>query len=635
MIKTNALGMLAVLGITVAACSGAEEIDPSEDVAESADAVLLAPTQAAADSAVNSAYSAWKSTYVTSSGAGGFLRVQRTENSNDTVSEGIAYGMILAAYMADKTTFDGLWSYAKSHLDSQGLMHWQINASNVAVQFNGATDADEDMALALVVADKTWGGYGAEATSLINRIMTYEVEPGTFVLKPGDQWGGSSVTNPGYFAPAFYKVFKATTGDARWDNVVSSCYAILANLDAKGAAGTTGLVPDWLQASGDPASGQGYNYSYDAVRAPYRLAVDAAWFSDARAITRLGKLNTFWQSVGAANIKDGYTIGGALTGQWHNAAFVGPAAAGAVVSSNTSYKTAMWNELVSLSSGNYYNDSLRALTLLFSGNRMPSPLGTTTPPTNQPPTVSLTAPANNASYAAPATITLQASAADSDGTVSKVEFFSGATKLGEASQAPYSFTWSSVAAGTYSITARATDNAAGATTSSAVAVVVNGGTPPTDPPATGSLALLYKCANATAVDSQIKPQFSVVNNGTTSVPLSELKIRYYYTIDGVKAQTAWCDWAQVGCANVVSSFTALSPARPRADTYLEVSFGAGAGSLAPGAQTGDVQIRFAKNDWTNYTQTGDYSFDPAKTSFTSWSSATLYRQGTLVWGAEP
>ncbi len=540
MMKTNALGMLAVLGITVAACSGAEEIDPSEDVAEGADALLLAPTQAAADSAVSSAYSAWKSTYVTSSGAGGFLRVQRTENGNDTVSEGIGYGMILAAYMADKATFDGLWSYAKSHLDSQGLMHWQINPSNVAVQLNGATDADEDMALSLVVADKTWGGYAAEATTLINRIMQYEVEPGSFVLKPGDQWGGSSVTNPSYFAPAFYKVFKATTGDARWDSVVSSCYTILANLDAKGAAGTTGLVPDWLQASGDPASGQGYNYSYDAVRAPYRLAVDAAWFSDARAITRLGKLNTFWQSIGVTSIKDGYTIGGALTGQWHNAAFVGPAAAGAVVSTNTSYKTAMWSELVSLSSGNYYNDSLRALTLLFSGNRMPSPLGTTTPPT-----------------------------------------------------------------------------------------------PPTNPPATGSLTLLYKCANATAVDSQIKPQFSVVNNGGASVPLSELKIRYYYTIDGVKAQTAWCDWAQIGCANVSSSFTALSPARPKADTYLEVSFGAGAGSLAPGAQTGDVQIRFAKNDWTNYTQTGDYSFDPAKTSFTSWSSATLYRQGTLVWGAEP
>ena len=100
MIKTKALGMLAMLGITVAACS-ADVIDPSEEVRESADELLLAPTQAAADSAVNSAYSAWKSAYVTSSGAGGFLRVQRTENSNDTVSEGIAYGMILAAYMGE------------------------------------------------------------------------------------------------------------------------------------------------------------------------------------------------------------------------------------------------------------------------------------------------------------------------------------------------------------------------------------------------------------------------------------------------------------------------------------------------------------------------------------------------------
>ena len=40
-------------------------------------------------------------------------------------------------------------------------------------------------------------------------------------------------------------------------------------------------------------------------------------------------------------------------------------------------------------------------------------------------------------------------------------------------------------------------------------------------------------------------------------------------------------------------------------------------------------------DQSNYTETGDYSFDPTKTSFTDWDHVTLYRNGVLVWGTEP
>lgn len=98
-------------------------------------------------------------------------------------------------------------------------------------------------------------------------------------------------------------------------------------------------------------------------------------------------------------------------------------------------------------------------------------------PGNIPPTVSITAPANNSTYTAPAGITFTANAADADGTVSKVEFFSGGISLGSDASAPYSVTWSNVAAGSYSITAVATDNAGATTTSTAVAVTVNGNNP--------------------------------------------------------------------------------------------------------------------------------------------------------------
>src|SRR5436190_7589745 len=92
---------------------------------------------------------------------------------------------------------------------------------------------------------------------------------------------------------------------------------------------------------------------------------------------------------------------------------------------------------------------------------------------NNKPLVSITSPANNATFTAPATITINATASDTDGTVAKVEFFQGATKLGEDTTTPYSFVWSGVAAGGYSLTAKATDNAGATATSNGVNITVN------------------------------------------------------------------------------------------------------------------------------------------------------------------
>ncbi len=85
---------------------------------------------------------------------------------------------------------------------------------------------------------------------------------------------------------------------------------------------------------------------------------------------------------------------------------------------------------------------------------------------NQPPTVSITSPANNAVFTTPTSITINATALDSDGTVSKVDFYNGTTLLGTDNAAPYTFVWSNVTVGSYTLTARATDNSAAATTSS-------------------------------------------------------------------------------------------------------------------------------------------------------------------------
>jgi hypothetical protein len=95
---------------------------------------------------------------------------------------------------------------------------------------------------------------------------------------------------------------------------------------------------------------------------------------------------------------------------------------------------------------------------------------------NQPPTVSLTAPANNLTLTAPATIDLAATASDPENRMARVEFYNGSTLLGTDTTSPYTFSWSSVPAGTYSLTALAIDADGGQTRSSPVTVTVGAAT---------------------------------------------------------------------------------------------------------------------------------------------------------------
>jgi unsaturated rhamnogalacturonyl hydrolase len=91
----------------------------------------------------------------------------------------------------------------------------------------------------------------------------------------------------------------------------------------------------------------------------------------------------------------------------------------------------------------------------------------------QPPVTSITSPAPGAAYTTPVSFTINATATDPDGTIAKVEFYQGTTKLGESATSPYSFTWNNVPAGSYDLTVKATDNIGLITTSSTVAITVS------------------------------------------------------------------------------------------------------------------------------------------------------------------
>ncbi|WP_189606413.1 Ig-like domain-containing protein, partial [Salinimicrobium marinum] len=77
---------------------------------------------------------------------------------------------------------------------------------------------------------------------------------------------------------------------------------------------------------------------------------------------------------------------------------------------------------------------------------------------NEVPVISMTSPVEPAAFNTAESIVIEANATDPDGSISKVEFFQGYHKLGEVTEAPFSFTWENIPTGTFSLTAKATDD---------------------------------------------------------------------------------------------------------------------------------------------------------------------------------
>jgi endo-1,4-beta-D-glucanase Y len=347
------------------------------------------------------AYAKWKTDLVVSE-ANGRFRVRRPNSSgavaNSTVSEGIAYGMLLSVYAGDQPTFDGLWLYSQDHLDANKLMNWYIGPDGSTLGSGAATDGDEDMAFALIVADARWGGKGSLSKSYldlakaqIDLIWKYEVDhTRSDVLMPGDQFKDGSVINISYFAPAFYRAFGRVTGkSADWNKVVESTYNVIAKtLTTQNGNASNGLIPAWSTPDGKPMSppdqNMPTNHQLDSCRTPFRLAQDYCWNAEPRALSYLQKISSFYAMVTVAAMVDAYDLNGTprpsqvTTGGPRQAAFVGPAGAGAMAT-GTTYTTlrdeayASVATLMQLAGSTYYQESWTGLSLQMMTGLMYDP----------------------------------------------------------------------------------------------------------------------------------------------------------------------------------------------------------------------------------------------------------------------
>ena len=259
--------------------------------------------------------------------ADGLVHRPKSEEPGDAVSEGQAYGMIVALYSDDQPTFDKVWDAAERLMwnGSKRLYDWRVGANGGLIGTGMATDADQDIALMLLFADSLarkgiWkphtgpkgANYRQRALEIIGSIWGSAVVEGRY-LAPGAGWGGKEFVNPSYFSPANYRIFAKVDPGHNWNAVIDQCYATIAA--NPGAA--KGLMPDWMTPGGGFFEGSlGYNafrsgksMYKDAIRVHWRMAMDFLWFGEPRAKKWLESASAFIQTPARA---DFYTLEGEL-----------------------------------------------------------------------------------------------------------------------------------------------------------------------------------------------------------------------------------------------------------------------------------------------------------------------------------
>ncbi|MGW7052822.1 cellulase family glycosylhydrolase [Streptomyces sp. NPDC054887] len=259
------------------------------------------------------------------------------------------------------------------------------------------------------------------------------------------------------------------------------------------------------------------------------------------------------------------------------------------------------------------------------GGGEPDPADTTAP----------TVPAGLGSTATTAnSVSLSWSASTDNVRVSGYDVYRGMAKVNAAPVTGTSYTDTGLDPSTaYSYTVRARDAAGNVSAPSAALSVTTrppdggGGGP------SGAVKVRYKNNDASATDNAIRPGLQVANTGSTPLDLSTVSVRYYFTRDGgAPSVSAWCDYAAVGCAQVKLKVVPLTSPVTGADAYLEVTFAGG--SLAAGKDTGDIQLRMSKSDWSNFNEADDYSRSTA-TAYADAPAVPAYTGATLAWGALP
>lgn len=248
---------------------------------------------------VRKSYNFYKEHYLLKDG-----RVIDSTRNYITTSEGQAYILYMSVALKDKETFDLVYNWTKGHLKRKDGLHSWLWGKDQGGKYkvlddNSATDAENDLARALILAYETWGDkkYLNYALDIINGIWDKETRQidGHLVLMPGVNQASSNFIeiNPSYFAPYAYKVFKKYDPKHDWNKLIESSYYYLNVVTSKTK---TGLPPNWFLIKNGQIileDSERSDFSYDAIRVFWRIYFDYRITGDKRAIPILEKSKFF------------------------------------------------------------------------------------------------------------------------------------------------------------------------------------------------------------------------------------------------------------------------------------------------------------------------------------------------------
>lgn len=314
------------------------------------------------DSMVVAIYKRWKRDYLIDNGCNGssYIYSNSGKNGEVCVSEAMGYGMIIVALMAQrddpysKQLFDRLYYYVKQHpsvIDSENynkksykkkmelvdsaLMSWKQTKKCDTTKETSATDADLDIAYALLLADAQWGSKGEinylhESKIMLEDIMKREINPAHKTLMLGNSIGvgdygswDSCVIRTSDFMPSHFREFglKYTTQD--WAEILKKNYELYKMIQVEFSP-KYGLFPDFV----DCGNGRlvkpkkeleltKYDFSFydNACRVPWRIGIDFILTGDLRAKNIIENINDgmiFLCKGDPKKMHPGYPLNGAL-----------------------------------------------------------------------------------------------------------------------------------------------------------------------------------------------------------------------------------------------------------------------------------------------------------------------------------
>lgn len=356
------------------------------------------------DTSVVEYYEQWKDAFVRDDCGHGWYQVATPDAEFPYVGEGQGYGMVITVLMAGadpeaKEIFDGLLRWVLDHpstIDPVLLAAEQDDDCDSVNGIDSATDADLDVAYALLLADRQWGSEGDHdyrelALSRIAAIERSELNPSTLVMRLGD-FATPTLGAPTYWVTrtsdwmiGHFRAFGAATGDPVWDRAIASHQRLLANMQAAYSP-VTGLLPDFVQDTSTVAipadrrileSVHDGDFSWNACRVPWRLGTDAVVDGDAESRAAVRLMNRWIQVETAGDpsrIAGGYRLDGTPISPDNEPAFVAPFAVAAMAdrdSDSQDWLDALWEHVVETPiDPNHYFEATVTLQvmLVVSGN---------------------------------------------------------------------------------------------------------------------------------------------------------------------------------------------------------------------------------------------------------------------------